>query len=296
MPPQTRSANKQNEAAKEIGRILIEVRYRCEKTCAICRTDMYGSKVFHLPCGHTFHVNCFKQQLQYMQNNNSNCACCRYDLTSALNQNTELKSLIPDNLQAQNDLREAFDILLVYRFISNVEELNNMIVSYQPMNTTLHEHIENNASENDNSSNDSRDSEDIWFANSRLHHRNIEHNSTNLDVSANVDVSGNADASGTQDISNNTVFDNTTNVDIHQQTIDDYNAYFPYDQIEFQQDIQEDSDYEDLPQNIPNQDLGAEPYEYDFDFYMSDDINYGTTPEQSDSSTDSDEESMSVHV
>lgn len=284
MPVQTRSANKQNEAAKRLARILIEVRYRCEKTCAICRTDMYGSKVFHLPCGHTFHVSCFRQQLQHMQNNNSKCACCRYDLTPALNQNSELKSLIPANVEISSQLQEAFDILYVYRFISDVEQLNNMIVSYVPINNTFVDHLENSTV--DSSSENSMDSEDIWFANSRLHHRNIEMNYTNVDVS------------GNQDISSNTIIDNTNNVNIHQQAVDSYNEYFPNNQINNIEDILEEyqTGDDDLPQLIPNQDLGAEPYEYNFDFYMSDNIDYGTTPEQSDSSTDSDDDVMSLQL
>lgn len=134
MPVQTRSATQQLQEAKTTGKILVEARFRCENSCAICKMDMYGEKVFHLPCGHTYHVDCFKQQLQHMQSNNNKCACCRYDLTSALNDNTELMSLIPPSLVLSNELQEMFDILYVYRFISSIEEFNNIIVSYSPVN------------------------------------------------------------------------------------------------------------------------------------------------------------------
>ena len=41
MPVQTRSASKSLNSAKETGRIIIELRFRCEKTC-----DLYVKYVW----------------------------------------------------------------------------------------------------------------------------------------------------------------------------------------------------------------------------------------------------------
>ena len=201
MPVQTRSASKSLNSAKETGRIIIELRFRCEKTCAICMSSMYGDKVYHTPCGHTFHTECFKNQLRNMTYNPHKCACCRHDLLPALRQNDNLFNLLPPQPPSRSELDDFLELVAVYRLlhsrgqlVTNTVILNRPMLeipaadpypeilenaaepSSQPTNNHLSSHEENNNednnstnSNNSNNSNESLDSEDAWFNLSLIH-------------------------------------------------------------------------------------------------------------------------------
>ena len=133
MPVQTRSASKSLNSAKETGRIIIELRFRCEKTCAICMSSMYGDKVYHMPCGHTFHTECFKNQLRNMTYNPHKCACCRHDLLPALRQNDTLFQLLPPQPPPRSELDEFLELVAVYRLIHSRGGLINTVLLNRPM-------------------------------------------------------------------------------------------------------------------------------------------------------------------
>ena len=89
MPVVTRSAHNVRRAAMDGTRILSE-HCRLEQICAICHDDIRGSDVYHLPCGHTFHKECLRQQLRHGRQWATKCAVCRTEHRDAILQNPEL--------------------------------------------------------------------------------------------------------------------------------------------------------------------------------------------------------------
>lgn len=298
MPVQTRSATNSIQRAKDCGRIIIEVRFRCEKNCAICRCNMYGDNVYHLPCGHTFHVECFKNQLQNMRHNPHKCACCRYNLLDALQQNTDLYEMIPRSvLQSYSSEDDAFlELLAIYHLISargptfeNAVIINTPLINIPPpepadplplvednnMDVYSNTEVDNNidVDNNVNEETNSIDSEDLWFNNSRMFHRNIYRSYS------------------VQDQSNNSVYINEVSFNIEPIPINDTSfniQQIPYGNYEIDDYI---SDYGDLSSTDSIPELMADTDELDTP--LSDDIDYGssfsdTTNTSSSSSSNSD--------
>lgn len=300
MPVQTRSATNSIQRAKDTGRIIIEVRFRCEKNCAICRCDMYGDKVYHLPCGHTFHVECFKNQLQNMRHNPHKCACCRYDLLDALQQNTDLYEMVPHSVLQSYRREDAFlELLAIYHLISasgstleNAVIINTPLINIPPpqpvepfplvednnMDVYNNTEVDNNMDVDNNVSEEtnSLDSEDLWFNNSRMFHRNIHINYSVQDQSYNS-VHINDDTFNIEPIPINDISFNIQPIPYGNYEIDDYI-----------------SDYEDLSSTDSMPELMAEPHELDTP--LSDNIDYGscfsdTTNTSSNTDTDTDTDS-----
>ena len=305
MPVQTRSATKSIQAAISTGRIIIEIRFRCEKTCAICMQNMYGDKVYHLPCGHTFHCECFKNQLRHMRHNPDKCACCRHDLLPALRQNDILYELMPPRPTERSQADEFFELVAIYNLITANENriINRVILrgpimplqipehnpieswpeppvnsTEPPTNSTVQPNNNDNVNQDNsttNESDDSRDSEDIWFNNSRSYYRSR----SNVVMHNNTDISYNIVNNATTDQSSNIV-DNSTNY------LDNFPSLYmpmPYGNYEI-----EDESYDDMPELVSPEtgEEGVDPYDIDMESYEFD---YGTTPSlPSDTDTDSD--------
>ena len=64
--------------AKLYHRVMIELKYKKNDTCALCLEDMKNKKVQHTPCGHTFHMNCL--EMQFSKYYNYRCSLCRYQI------------------------------------------------------------------------------------------------------------------------------------------------------------------------------------------------------------------------
>jgi len=330
MPVQTRSATHGIDRAKETGRIIIEVRFRCEKTCAICRCDMYGDKVYHLPCGHTFHTECFKNQLQNMRHNPHKCACCRYNVLDALKLNDTLYNLLPNphllEEGFQRDMDDFLELVAIYSFIHRPVFDNAIIVNRPLINIPpppppepfplLQEQptmqVENdnesttsNHSNNSNNSNNSLDSEDLFFNNSRMFHRNIHRrfpqadpSSNNITIQRNVhrgfedepfytyDYSFNV-YPGATDSSNNNEVETLDPINVTYNTIQI--PYGNYENDDYESNYDALTDTDSMPELISDDsDLmpeeAADPYE--LDMFMSDNIDYPSTPPENSSETD----------
>lgn len=320
MPVQTRSASKSLNSAKETGRIIIELRFRCEKTCAICMSSMYGDKVYHTPCGHTFHTECFKNQLKNMTYNPDKCACCRHDLLPALRQNDNLYQLLPPQPPSRSELDEFLELVAVYRLIHSRGGLINTVLLNRPMleipaaepfplmqensaeptsqpsnNQLQPQQQENNDqdSTNSNNSNESLDSEDVWFNNSRMFHRNIhrqfpentDNNNTTIQNSTTNNVNHSPTFVSTYSFTYNPIdISNTNYIPYGNYEHDSYES--DYDNMEEPDDMPELIDSEDMP------DMSADPY--DLDMFMSDNIDYPSTPPSSNSETESENDSETL--
>ena len=280
---------------------------------------MYGDKVYHTPCGHTFHTECFKNQLRNMTYNPHKCACCRHDLLPALRQNDTLFQLLPPQPPPRSELDEFLELVAVYRLINSRGGLINTVLLNRPMleipaaepfplmqensadklqasnNQLQTQQQENNDqdSTNSNNSNESLDSEDVWFNNSRMFHRNIH-----MQYPEN------------NDNNNSTVQNNTTNIVSQAPTIvNTYsftynpidisnNNYIPYGNYEndsYESDYDNMEEPDDLPELIDSDDMpdmSADPY--DLDMFMSDNIDYPSTPSDSNSETESENNSETL--
>ena len=327
MPVQTRSASKSLNSAKETGRIIIELRFRCEKTCAICMSSMYGDKVYHTPCGHTFHTECFKNQLRNMTYNPHKCACCRHDLLPALRQNDNLFHLLPPQPPSRSELDDFLELVAVYRLLHSRGQLvTNTVVldrpmleipaadpypeilenaaepSSQPTNNHLSSHQENNNEDNNNednnstnsnNSNESLDSEDAWFNHSRMFHRNIHRQLPRNNSNSN---------SINQNNSTNNVNQTSMQAHINSFTynpIDVSNTnYIPYGNYEidsYESDYDNLEEPDDLPELIDSEDMpNFTADHHEIDIVMSDNIDYPSTPSESDSETESESETLTT--
>ena len=93
MPVVTRSAFNNNKKAKKLNIIILE-KCKIEQDCAICHECIYGKFVYHLPCGHIFHKNCFESQIKSKSDWSKKCSLCRLDLEDHINKDSNLKNLI----------------------------------------------------------------------------------------------------------------------------------------------------------------------------------------------------------
>ena len=69
-------------AAKQFDRFMIQCKFSSDDDCVICLERINNSTVIHLPCGHTFHLACFKKQIVYAQQNRFTCSLCRRNTLS----------------------------------------------------------------------------------------------------------------------------------------------------------------------------------------------------------------------
>ena len=93
MPVVTRSAFNNNKKAKTLNIIILE-KCKIEQNCAICHECIYGKFVYHLPCGHIFHKNCFEKQIRSRNQWSKKCCLCRLNLEEQINRDNNLKNLI----------------------------------------------------------------------------------------------------------------------------------------------------------------------------------------------------------
>lgn len=93
MPVVTRSAFNINKKAKRLNIIILE-KCKIEQDCAICHDCIYGKNVYHLPCGHIFHKNCFENQIGLKGHWSKKCSLCRLDLEDYINKDNNLKKII----------------------------------------------------------------------------------------------------------------------------------------------------------------------------------------------------------
>lgn len=303
MPVQTRSSTHGIERARESGRIIIEIRFRCEKTCAICMGDMYGNKVYHLPCGHTFHIECFKNQLRNMQYNPHKCACCRHNLLDALKLNDTLYNLLPNPLaleeRLQSELDDFLELVAIYSFIHRpVFDTNAIIVNRPLINIPppppepfpVLQEQQTMQVENDNqstNSNNSLDSEDAFFNDSRMFHRNIHNSFPEADTSFNM-------SHGETDVSNNNSQQTTVPINVTYHTFQV--PYGNYEIDDYESNYDGLSDTDSMPDLI-DADSSLMPEEaadpYDLNMYMSDNIDYPSSQSDTDADTDTDTDTES---
>ena len=79
MSKQYDNVEQHKTTSKLYNRIVIIRKYNIDENCSLCLNSMLNKKVYHLPCSHSYHINCFKQQVSIMRDMNTNCALCRKD-------------------------------------------------------------------------------------------------------------------------------------------------------------------------------------------------------------------------
>jgi len=120
MPVVTRSAyNVRREAMRRM-QILNEC-CRLEEICAICHDDIRGSDVYHLPCGHTFHKECLKQQLHHGRQWATKCAVCRTEHRDTILQNPELVQYLSEMVYPGEDFENVI-ITIVLPHLNNISD------------------------------------------------------------------------------------------------------------------------------------------------------------------------------
>ena len=78
MPVQTRRSLNQKRKAVDDATITCE-HCTIDDKCAICHETLHSSRVYHLPCGHSFHTGCIERQIQAGSSWSNLCALCRTD-------------------------------------------------------------------------------------------------------------------------------------------------------------------------------------------------------------------------
>jgi len=100
--------------AEEKNRIIIQLRYNGDKTCAICLCHMSGRPVRYTPCGHVFHSKCMKAQTSGTHAARYKCALCRRNLRALLPKGevvrrSRRRSFIDETVSSLRELRLAED-------------------------------------------------------------------------------------------------------------------------------------------------------------------------------------------
>lgn len=95
MPVETRSSFNINKLAIKNKQIIKENICRIDQVCGVCQDDLYSSCVYHMPCGHIFHKDCFEKQIQTKKAWSSKCAMCRMDLKNKILLNKDLFNFLP---------------------------------------------------------------------------------------------------------------------------------------------------------------------------------------------------------
>lgn len=107
----TRSAYNQQRLACRSNQIILETRCRLQEACAICLSTVSGTDVYHMPCRHVFHRECYERQLSSMRENRELCAVCRNDLEDYIDDHPRL-SLIPEPPAPHPDTVEIDELTL----------------------------------------------------------------------------------------------------------------------------------------------------------------------------------------
>ena len=157
MPVVTRSAYNVRRAAIDRAQILSEC-CRLDEICAICHDDMCGSDVYHLPCGHTFHKECLKQQIRHGRQWATKCAVCRMDHTYAIIQNPELIQHLSETVnqnQNQNQDENFENIIMTFMLphLNNISGSQYMTMEWSADEESNGPHIHNVADIANNNNN-----------------------------------------------------------------------------------------------------------------------------------------------
>lgn len=134
----TRSAYNQQRLACQTNQIITETMCRLQEICAICLSSVSGSDVYHTPCRHVFHKECYERQLGSMRENRELCAICRNDLEECIDEHPTL-SLIPIQQPSEED-EEELDELTVY-VINSFNDAQTIITveQYESDTESFHE-------------------------------------------------------------------------------------------------------------------------------------------------------------
>ena len=100
MPPHTRSSFRINKRAKENNSILFEDICRIDQMCCLCHDNIYSTKVYHTPCGHIFHSDCFENQIKTGKPWSTKCSLCRNDLKDLIIEDIKLFNLLPFSIDS----------------------------------------------------------------------------------------------------------------------------------------------------------------------------------------------------
>lgn len=66
-----------------MSRCTIELKSSLQEECAICMNSMQNRRVYHLPCGHSFHLLCTIRWRDGTQAMNRHCPICRAEFMPA---------------------------------------------------------------------------------------------------------------------------------------------------------------------------------------------------------------------
>lgn len=80
----------------ELKDILEEIS-KLNETCVLCHDSICDKEVYKLPCDHSFHKECFKNQLKSNKKWSNKCALCRIDITDKIKNNKELNMILKQN-------------------------------------------------------------------------------------------------------------------------------------------------------------------------------------------------------
>ena len=128
MPVVTRSAHNVRRAAMGEAQILSEC-CRLEEICAICYDDICGSDVYHLPCGHTFHKECFRQQLIHGRQWATKCAVCRTEHRDVILQNPELAQHFSGTVDQVHD--ESLENIIMTFMLPHLNNINGQLYTME---------------------------------------------------------------------------------------------------------------------------------------------------------------------
>ncbi len=98
-----------HQFAKRTGRVIVERRCITDGVCPIC-LERFDTLPWsrHLPCGHTYHSRCLRQQQQSAATSHNTCAICRapipasYRVPTTSNRGDNRAVLVQDNMQPQH--------------------------------------------------------------------------------------------------------------------------------------------------------------------------------------------------
>jgi hypothetical protein len=80
------------QIALENKRRTVSIRYRLRDDCAICMNSMMNVTTSNLPCGHSYHLKCFKTMQSSQLKSRRQCPICRQTFESAPVKTTDVWS------------------------------------------------------------------------------------------------------------------------------------------------------------------------------------------------------------
>ena len=63
--------------ATEYNRRTVSLHYNLNNSCSICLNNLYSRKTMNLPCGHSYHMKCFKLLQNSKLESKNACPLCR---------------------------------------------------------------------------------------------------------------------------------------------------------------------------------------------------------------------------